>query len=328
VSWREYTDSVTVPSLLQAGIDRELARVDHRTLARAVEQITTAYNAGRFEGSLSSSESRAAYLITRLPATYAANSHVLREAAQRMNNFRPTSFLDLGAGPGAGGWAASEVWPTLQEFTCIESNSPMTNIGKSLANGHEVLGKATWHVEDLQSASFANADVVLLSYSIGELLEVFSVVRRAWEATKRLLVLIEPGTPKNFGVLARMRESLINNGAHIVSPCPHANQCPMYAAGDWCHFSTRLERTSEHRRLKGGTLGYEDEKFSYIAVSKQPEHAASARIVRHPQIGGGHIRLSLCTAGGLKQETVTRSKKEAFRAARKASWGDEWSQFE
>jgi ribosomal protein RSM22 (predicted rRNA methylase) len=85
-----------------------------------------------------------------------------------------------------------------------------------------------------------------------------------------------------------------------------------------------VERSSEHRRLKGGTLGYEDEKFSYLAFSKTPVPHAKARTVRHPSVHGGHIQLTLCSPDGLLSRTITRSQKEKFRAARKAEWGDAW----
>ena len=83
-----------------------------------------------------------------------------------------------------------------------------------------------------------------------------------------MLVIIEPGTPSNFDLIARIRRDLIASGAHLVAPCPHEDECPMAIANDWCHFSVRLERTSEHRQMKGGALGYEDEKFSVPRVLK------------------------------------------------------------
>jgi ribosomal protein RSM22 (predicted rRNA methylase) len=101
----------------------------------------------------------------------------------------------------------------------------------------------------------------------------------------------------------------------------------MAAKGDWCHFSQRLERTSQHRQLKGGALGYEDEKFSYVIAARQSVAAEGARIVRHPGRHSGHIQLALCTpAGRIETETVTRSHKQAFRLARKAEWGDLWKE--
>ena len=93
---------------------------------------------------------------------------------------------------------------------------------------------------------------------------------------------------------------------------------------DWCHFAQRLERTSLHRSLKSGELGYEDEKFSYMVAAHQEVARVPARIIRHPLIGKGHIKLELCTPAGIVSETVTRSDKENFRLARHAKWGDAW----
>ena len=311
---------MALPAALQAGIDRELERVDRSRLARLVERITDDYKHGRFAGSLNSPESRAAYLLTRLPATFAANLRVFQEVAQLMPELQPHSMLDLGAGPGTATWAAREVWPELQHSTLIESNREFLELGQRLAGE----GREEWIDADLFSAEFPCADLVVLSYAIGELKNPAPVVNKAWRAAEKLLVVIEPGTPRNFATVAEIRRQLIEAGGHPVAPCPHVNQCPMAAANDWCHFAVRVERTSEHRRLKGGTLGYEDEKFSYLAFGKVPAQHADARIVRHPEIHGGHIKLTLCTAEGLESTTVTRSQKPSFRAARKAEWGDVW----
>ena len=100
----------------------------------------------------------------------------------------------------------------------------------------------------------------------------------------------------------------------------------MAQAGDWCHFAVRLERSAAHRRLKGGALGYEDEKFSYLVAGRAPAEMPLARIVRHPMARPGHIQLTLCTAQGLERRTVTKSQKEAYRRARRAEWGTAWSE--
>jgi ribosomal protein RSM22 (predicted rRNA methylase) len=100
----------------------------------------------------------------------------------------------------------------------------------------------------------------------------------------------------------------------------------MAAAGDWCHFAQRIERTSRHRLLKGGALGYEDEKFSYLVASRKRPETLLPRILRHPGKHSGHIQLELCMPEGrVEQRTVTRSDKQAYRLARKAAWGDAWN---
>ena len=61
----------------------------------------------------------------------------------------------------------------------------------------------------------------------------------------------------------------------------------------------RVPRTRRHRQLKGGTLGYEDEKFAYLVVSRDAdEERAEARVLRHPRVEKGRIALSLCTPEG------------------------------
>lgn len=99
----------------------------------------------------------------------------------------------------------------------------------------------------------------------------------------------------------------------------------MAAGNDWCHFSQRLERSTEHRLVKSGSLGYEDEKFSYIIATRLDLPTAQARIVRHPRKHSGHVQLELCRVPGvIAKETVTKSNKEAYKRARQAQWGEEW----
>jgi ribosomal protein RSM22 (predicted rRNA methylase) len=96
--------------------------------------------------------------------------------------------------------------------------------------------------------------------------------------------------------------------------------CPVVPP-DWCHFAARVERSSLHRRIKDADLGYEDEKFSYVALSREPAQPAPARIVRRPQHHPGFIILETCTPEGLRTERVTKRDRAAFREARKAGWG-------
>jgi ribosomal protein RSM22 (predicted rRNA methylase) len=148
------------------------------------------------------------------------------------------------------------------------------------------------------------------------------VVERAWAATRRALIVIEPGTPFHFDGILAVRDHLIRHGAFIAAPCPHASRCPMADVDDWCHMPARVERTSLHRRLKAAALPYEDEKFSYVVATREPVQRTTARIIRRPEMEKGFVALTLCTPSGLQREGVTRSDRDAFRRARKANWGD------
>jgi ribosomal protein RSM22 (predicted rRNA methylase) len=89
----------------------------------------------------------------------------------------------------------------------------------------------------------------------------------------------------------------------------------------WCHFAQRLPRTKAHRDLKGAELGYEDEKFSYVALTRRAVTDRASRIVDHPHYRKHLVELSLCTRDGLRKRTVPRSDP-SYKVARKAAWGD------
>ena len=311
-----------LPLELRSRIERQLQAADRSLVTRAAEQIITNYKSGLFSKSLRSHESRVAYLATRLPATYAANHYVFAEIRRVFPEFGPVDMLDLGAGPGTALWAAREVWPSLRSFALIDSNKDLLQLGQQLADG---IPATHWMEANLSDVNeLQPSDLVVLSYSLGEIPKPDLFITRAWTAARKVLVVIEPGTPRNFSSVVKIRAQLIEAGAHPIAPCPHVNACPLAVANDWCHFAVRLPRTAEHRILKSGSLGYEDEKFSYLAFTRSQVPTPAARIVCHPAIHGGHIQLSLCTDQGLQSKTVTRSAKAAFRAARSADWGDAW----
>ena len=141
--------------------------------------------------------------------------------------------------------------------------------------------------------------------------------------TVAALVIVEPGTPAGAARVQRARARLIEQGASVAAPCPHADACPL-ASDDWCHFAARVNRSSLQRRLKRGSLGYEDEKFSYIAVTRGSADPCAARVLRRPHREPRRVALRLCTADGLRESLVTRREGERYRAARKTRWGDSW----
>jgi ribosomal protein RSM22 (predicted rRNA methylase) len=316
---------------LQDAIQRETDKVDRRELALATAQLSEHYKAADFSTpAIASDAHRAAYLAVRLPATYAAICRVFAEIELRAPEREIASLLDLGAGPGTALFAAAEQFPQLQQATLIESDTGWITVGKRLAEQSEstIVQQAQWLRQDLRSGlSCEKHDLVVISYTLGELPQAAAeaVLNKAWKCAGKFLVLIEPGTRRGFAAINAARSALLANAAAILAPCPHHLTCPMAAIGDWCHFSQRVERTSQHRQLKGGALGYEDEKFSYLVAAKSDTPSTGARIVRHPGKHSGHVQLALCTAEGrITNRTVTRSSKEAYKRARKAEWGDLW----
>lgn len=302
-----------LPEALQSAIDQILENTPQAVLRKARESLSQDYREGR-TSPFADEAKRLAYLGARMPATYAAVRKVLE------NISLSGSVLDMGAGPGTASWAAADLFPALEKITLIEKSSEAIALGKTLAASHPVLQKASWIHQSI-GEPIPKADAAILSYVLSELSEPMVVVEACWEAVP-LLILIEPGTPKAFQLMRKIRERLIDLKAYIVAPCPHALGCPIQGA-DWCHFAARVERTRLHRLLKEGSLGYEDEKFSYLIASKTPALPVSNRILRHPLKQSGHVRLTVCTdSGKIEEKTISRKHKELYRQARDSNWGN------
>ena len=320
---------MTLPPQLISAIATATARLGTKALAEAAAEISDAYRAQRPIGRtyMTSEAHRLAYAATRLPATYAAVHAALRYTAEVLVNHPIESCLDLGAGPGTAAWAAAQIWPNISDLNLMEQDTDLIALGRELSqSGPPGVQTAAWHRADIASTpSFPEHDLVICSYAVGELTpdSAGRLIEAAWSATRSLLVVVEPGTVPGFANIRRIRDQLISSGAHMVAPCPHIDTCPM-SGDDWCHFSQRLDRSSLHRQLKSGEMSYEDEKFSYVAVSKLPISLPSARILRHPDTRRGHTHLSLCTREGLAQTTVTRSQKANWKRLRRLGWGDTW----
>ena len=159
------------------------------------------------------------------------------------------------------------------------------------------------------------ADMVLFSYSLNEIPKnkIFSVIENAYNQTNNFIVVIEPGTPVGFQNIKKVRELVLDLGMSILAPCTHNKLCPMEKS-NWCHFSVRLPRSSIHRKIKKGKLGYEDEKFSYIVASKKNCIQKGKRVIRHPKKNKGFVVLDLCSKSKITQQIEVKNKK--------TKWGD------
>lgn len=107
-----------------------------------------------------------------------------------------------------------------------------------------------------------------------------------------------------------------------MAPCSHNGKCPINTQEDWCSFYVRVARSGMQRQAKKGELGYEDEKFSYIAFSKTPVVPEHARILRHPQINSGYVKVKICTPNRLEEKTYSKKDGEVYKKIRKLDAGD------
>ena len=332
-----------LPNDLQTALNDEVSKANHKQLLDAAQDISLRYRE-RSNLKIQSDMDALAYAVARMPATYGAVYHALGYALENIKNIKDIkdikeqsvdnikSILDIGSGTGTAVWAARELLD-LDSVVCIENDVFMRNLGKTLMASHisEPVKNAKWETLDITTGDLAcQADLVTASYVINELEEnmQLKVAENLWSAAKKILLLVETGTPGGYQALNRIRAKLLENGAHILAPCAHENACPV-TEPDWCHFTCRIQRSRLHKMAKGGEAPFEDEKYAYLALIKDSADISSfshdfafARILRHPQIGKGRVKLNLCTKDGLKQATYTKRDGVIYKLAKKAGCGD------
>lgn len=308
-----------------------MGAVDERELTRATEALVSRYRsvAPATAPILASRVHVAAYAAYRMPATHAALTRALGVVAAR--GLEPRSMLDLGGGTGAAAWAAAGVFDTLESVTVLDQVEDALALGRELVVGApaSALAGATFRRARAGAWPDLEADLVTVSYVLSELEPaqqealVADAMRRG-----RSVVVVEPGTPDGYARVLRVRSALIDAGWTLLGPCPHERDCPL-AQGDWCHFAARVNRSAEHRRLKGAELSYEDEKFSWVAAvapslaQTQSAEALPARILRHPLKRKGFVEFQVCRPDGTAgREVISKKAGERYRSARDAEWGD------
>jgi ribosomal protein RSM22 (predicted rRNA methylase) len=182
-----------------------------------------------------------------------------------------------------------------------------------------------WRIVDVAADTIdcPPRDLVTLAYALNELApEVRQpVLRRLWQATADTLVIVEPGTPAGWQHIVAARAQLIEAGAHVLAPCPHAHACPLEPP-DWCHFAERVARSRLHRLAKEAELPWEDEKFSYVAFSRTPSSTSAARVIARARKGSGRVTLKLCRDdGSAREQLFSRRDGTLFKRAWRSDWG-------
>jgi ribosomal protein RSM22 (predicted rRNA methylase) len=317
-----------LPMAFQRGIENLAADYSGRRLASCAEKISDNYIAHKpSRSAIADGADVAAYLTARSPATYAACAAALSALAARAPSFAPRSVLDIGAGPGTASWAAVERWPNIEAVSMLDENKEMLSAGGILCAGadHPALRNAKLTCAMMSGVIEAERyDLVLASYAIGELAksELRATLQTLWGLAQGALVLVEPGTPEGFERIRRAREILCKAGAQIAAPCPHSGPCPIRAP-DWCHFGQRLPRSRDHMRAKGAKLPFEDEKFSYLALTRDVSLETTAdRIIDRPRLEKFGMEFRLCGESGISDRLILKRDKPSYRAVARKKWGD------
>ncbi len=313
-----------LPSALSSIVERELAPFTVTDAREAADHLSLDYRARENIRHTLSPIERAAYLGVRFPSTFAVADTVWREISRVTPACEIRSVLDVGAGPGTAS-LASAGHVRGARYTLLERDAGWRSLALSLAQASAL--DAVFAAGSIEhSAPFPEHDAVVASYALNEIASshLSKIVDALWRSAGKILAVIEPGTPHGFEIIRAVREQALALGAHAAAPCTHNIACPM-SRDDWCHRPVRVQRSALHRSLKRAELSYEDEKFSFVVLTRgPPDRTGTGRIVRKPIRAKGHVHLDLCQDGGLHRLTLSRKQGAMFKAARSAAWGETW----
>lgn len=314
-----------ISDLLENAIEKEIQGIKITELKELAQKLSSRYMNEKREGQtlLSKEKEALAYSGMRMPATFCAVTVALRNTLNIAKNCEIETVLDIGAGTGAVAWAINELINP-KEITCLEREEAMRTVGQALIKYNSEMKKVQWISDDITNSNVVTgADLIVASYIINELKqeERKNVIKKLLDLESKIILIIEPGTPEGFKNIKEIQKIALENGRFIIAPCTTQQICKL-SESDWCHSTVRVERNKMHKILKSGELPYEDEKFSYIAISKENLGTAESRILRHPMIETGKITLKLCTNGNVEEKIITKKEKEKFKQAKKKKCGD------
>src|SRR6476661_8919856 len=290
-----------LPAELKAALDARLQGLSRNDAAERASLISQTYRDGGGSSAIRSEADALAYALARMPATYAAMSASLNALHEIRPDLAPTSLA------------------------LLDSNSALRALALDLAGDRTRLRKITYQLGEARAALADSeaVDLVIASYMIGEIgdAERTALAELMWAKTRDTLLIVEPGTPAGYGRIIALRRQLIAAGANVAAPCPHDRECPL-PAPDWCHFTQRLPRSRAHKHLKSAELPYEDEKFSYVALTRAPVAQHPARVLAQPVVTKIAVTARLCTDRGILNLVTPRRQKPAYQRFRKIAWGD------
>lgn len=252
------------------------------------------------------------YALSRMPATFAVISSLYETLVSQGLIGDINSVFDVGSGTGSGYFAMRESGKNIK-ISLFERDKNMIDIFSRFET-HEQVNKF-----DITKDEFnEKADLVMTSYMLSELSDndrLFAA-EKLYNATNKYLLIIDTGTPNVWKEMMEIKSHLESLGGKTLAPCM-CEKCPL--ENDYCQFYARVERSSIHRIIKEGSLPFEDEKYFYLLISKQPQdQPIGSRVIRRPQIKPNIVTLTLCENDGVIKKDFTKRDKEAFKKNKKS----------
>lgn len=318
-----------IPDLLEFAIEEEVNKHSIKDLKNAALNLSKRYMESERTGEtfLRTNLDTIAYSVIRMPATYSAIRTCLEKVLE-VYDFDIKSVLDIGSGTGAAEWACNDLFD-VKDIVCLEREKDMRDISKKYFSFDENLKNVKFIESDILKEDLSvKKDLCILSYIINELSveNRLKVIDKVLKSAGKVLLIVEPGTPEGFNNIKEIRDYAYNKGYKIIAPCTgFCGRCDI-PSDDWCASSVRVQRTKIHKYLKDAEIGFEDEKFSYVAISTEDidfdNITNKRRILRHPKIENGRVIVKTCLNGEIKEDVITKKNKEDFKVLKKKNVGD------
>ena len=295
---------------------------------RNLEDLFYAYQSPGERNTYVNDHSLAAlYMIARGRSIMGVMRKIIRQNLDVFDNVE--SVVDFGGGPGTFLFAFSE-FKTVNKYTNVEVSDAFIGIMNVLVE--EFLSSSTPHTRvdsissdylKLESQDVPANDLCVFSFTFCECDNAVDSVS-GLVGNSNMVLIIEPGTPLGFTNIVKARDILIENGFNAIAPCTASNGfCPLRdSEADWCHFVERLERSRIQMHLKNGVLGYEDEKYSYLLMSKYPVSPEGKRIISRPDNTKHNVSFDVCSEQNGHIVVTKRENKEKFKIMKKSIRGD------
>ncbi|XP_036452142.1 methyltransferase-like protein 17, mitochondrial [Colossoma macropomum] len=286
------------------------------------------------------------FMAARLAGGYAAVMRALNEIKKRDLSFAPRSLLDFGSGLGTALWASHTHWgDSLKEHVCVDASGAMNRLAEQLLTGgsetEDPLIKHVYFRQFLPVSPKVQSDLVVAAFSLSELAsqkEREDTVLTLWRKTNAYLVLVENGTKEGHQVLMEARDVLLKKEEKVIhdsrrpvvfAPCTHERTCPKLLNQPVvpCNFLQPY-----HPLPLPGSADREEERFSYLIVSREEREAPGeregvewGRLTAPVHRRTRHVQCQICcSTGELKQLAVTARQhgRDSYRCARSSNWGD------
>ncbi|KTW30374.1 hypothetical protein T552_00847 [Pneumocystis carinii B80] len=311
------------------------------------------------------------YLLYRMPQVYASLYNVINELRSRLGEeWVPENVLDCGEGPGIGALVIQELFSnSIEKVKNIIVVEPIYTMRKRALYLHKA--NKTKIISNFSSITKFKFDFIIANHTIldtnapGHISSTY--IKKLWAKVSPengILLLLERGNPLGYEAVVKARqiilfnsgsnskESEVKNIGHVISPCPHDKQCPLYLDGHrfnskkWCHFGQRLITPAYLQKIKHSFSNIENSKFSYCIIRKEivnPSLKESKinlskdklffdpygwhRLILPPLKKHGHVIMDTCVFDGtIKRMIISKSHgKLQYQNARKAYWGDIWA---